>query len=348
MNRPFSFFGVVLCCVTLAFPQSGTLSITPTEVTFPPTAVGDTSFATYTISLGMDGTNSSGYQLEVWAPVDASVPKAMMVTWDEFGEGYADYKFIMYGGAWGRTIHVTIRFIPTASTPVDPSGRGFTVTRLTNRANSASSTQNVTILSAPLPVQLASFRGSYDVAGRNVRLEWKTLSETNNYGFEVQRKMAFEPAYATVSDGFVPGHGTSLVPQSYSFNDIRADVGPASYRLKQIDLDNTVHCGESITVEKLTGVDGTRDEPQSFALEQNYPNPFNPSTVIRYALPVRSHVTLSIYNTLGQSVAVLVNTEQASGYHEIEFNASMLPTGTYLCRLQAGNFTQSRTLLLVR
>jgi hypothetical protein len=88
--------------------------------------------------------------------------------------------------------------------------------------------------------------------------------------------------------------------------------------------------------------------PETYSLFQNYPNPFNPSTTIRYALPNRSHVTLSVFNMLGQRVADLFNGEVAGGYHEVQFNATNLASGMYFYKLQAGNFIQTRKLLLVR
>jgi hypothetical protein len=83
-------------------------------------------------------------------------------------------------------------------------------------------------------------------------------------------------------------------------------------------------------------------------LLQNYPNPFNPSTTIRYALPARSHVTLSVLNALGQSVATLVNENQEAGYHTAEFNGSGLASGVYFYRLQAGEFEKGRRLVLLK
>ncbi len=93
---------------------------------------------------------------------------------------------------------------------------------------------------------------------------------------------------------------------------------------------------------------GDTDVPVSFRLEQNYPNPFNPSTTIRYGLPNRSYVTLTVFNPLGQQVATLVQDEQEAGYHEVQFDASGLASGVYLYRLQAGDFVQTRKLVFVR
>jgi hypothetical protein len=97
----------------------------------------------------------------------------------------------------------------------------------------------------------------------------------------------------------------------------------------------------------LTSVEDSR-VPFSYSLEQNYPNPFNPSTTIRYGLPSRSHVTLSVYNTLGQRVRTVVEGEQEAGYHEVRFDASGLASGIYLYRLTAGDFVQTKKLVCVR
>jgi hypothetical protein len=88
--------------------------------------------------------------------------------------------------------------------------------------------------------------------------------------------------------------------------------------------------------------------PTEFVLCQNFPNPFNPSTVIKCALPQKSHVTLTVYNTLGQQVAVLVNQEQEAGYYDVKFENPGLSSGVYLYRMQAGSFVEVKKLVLVR
>jgi hypothetical protein len=96
------------------------------------------------------------------------------------------------------------------------------------------------------------------------------------------------------------------------------------------------------------GVQGIVQGAGRFMLDQNYPNPFNPRTTIRYALPEGADVRLSVFNTLGQEVAVLVEGRQEAGYHEAKFDGSALASGVYFYRLRAGAFVLSRSLVLIR
>ena len=102
-------------------------------------------------------------------------------------------------------------------------------------------------------------------------------------------------------------------------------------------------------ISDLVGI--TKDEnkiPSSFSLGQNYPNPFNPGTVISYALPSASHVKLTIYNTIGEAVKVLENGNRNAGNYSVEFNGAGLPSGIYIYKLEAGDFTQSRKMILLK
>ncbi len=87
---------------------------------------------------------------------------------------------------------------------------------------------------------------------------------------------------------------------------------------------------------------------EEFALYQNYPNPFNPSTTIRYSLPHKTAIQLTVFNMLGQQVALPIQGEQEAGYHEFRFDASGLSSGVYFYKIQAGDYMQTRKLLLVK
>jgi len=91
-----------------------------------------------------------------------------------------------------------------------------------------------------------------------------------------------------------------------------------------------------------------RELPKAFSLSQNYPNPFNPVTEIRYALPRDCWVRLEVYNTLGQRVASLVDREQKAGYRVARWDAGSFSSGIYFYGLQAGDFVQTRKMILIR
>lgn len=88
--------------------------------------------------------------------------------------------------------------------------------------------------------------------------------------------------------------------------------------------------------------------PTNFKLFQNYPNPFNPETKIRFELESSKFVKLQVFDVLGREIAVLVNEEKFSGNYEVKFNASNLPSGTYFYVLRAGNFSETKKMLLIK
>jgi len=88
--------------------------------------------------------------------------------------------------------------------------------------------------------------------------------------------------------------------------------------------------------------------PAASRLEQNYPNPFNPSTTIRYQLPRRVHVSLTVFDLLGREVAVLADAFQDAGYKSVNFDATDLPSGVYFYRLTAGEFVETKRFILVK
>lgn len=108
--------------------------------------------------------------------------------------------------------------------------------------------------------------------------------------------------------------------------------------------------GSTSAVINVTGIDEKLIglNPSEFKLYANFPNPFNPSTKIRYAISETAFTTLRIYSLIGQEISILINEEKSPGIYEIDFNASELTSGTYLCELRTGNFVQTKKMILLK
>src|SRR5574338_496522 len=198
-----------------------------------------------------------------------------------------------------------------------------------------------------VPVELTSFTANG--SNNNVTLNWVTATELNNSGFNIERSVIPNEVknlnWPTI--GFVNGNGTTSESHTYSFSDNNLSTGKYIYRLKQIDFDGRFTYSNEVEVD--LGV------PQSFSLEQTYPNPFNPSTKIKYTIPnvalsgvEGSRVVLKVYDLLGNLVSTLVNEEKPAGNYEINFNASSLTSGIYFYTIQAGSFTDTKKMTLLK
>ena len=190
-------------------------------------------------------------------------------------------------------------------------------------------------LDDPLPVELESFTAT--INGKEVLLNWSTATELNNLGFEIQRSKA-EKEFFTV--GFVNGYGTTSEQHNYQYADINLNNGKYYYRLKQIDYDGGYEYSDVIEVEWRVF--------ETYLLEQNYPNPFNPITTIGFGLQSKSNVKITVLNSIGEHMAVLLNENKEPGFHLIEFNATNIPSGVYFYQLQAGNFVETKKMILLK
>ncbi|HAS81051.1 MAG: hypothetical protein UR25_C0005G0035 [Candidatus Nomurabacteria bacterium GW2011_GWE1_32_28] len=188
---------------------------------------------------------------------------------------------------------------------------------------------------AALPVELIFFSAFVDE--NFVELNWKTATEVNNYGFEVERK-TLDSGWETI--GFVEGHGNSNSPKEYLFFDADVTNGVYSYRLKQID--NNGKFEYSSILEVIIKI------PINFVFSQNYPNPFNPETVISYQLPIDDFVNLKIYDIVGREVSELVNEEKKAGIYQIRFDGSNLSSGVYFYRITTGDFSKIKKMILIK
>ncbi len=201
--------------------------------------------------------------------------------------------------------------------------------------------------SLPLPVELTSF--TTRVAKTDVILKWKTATELNNYGFEIQKAVMNT---RTINDqtsintddwstiGFVKGNGNSNSPKEYSYVDKNPTWGKViNYRLKQIDNDGKY---------SFSSIESVKLEALEYKLMQNFPNPFNPSTKICFTLPEACKIKIQIMNLLGEVVKTLIDENKEAGYHEIDFNANKLCSGIYFYVMSAGKYSETRKMLLLK
>jgi hypothetical protein len=191
--------------------------------------------------------------------------------------------------------------------------------------------------SNPLPVELAKF--DVRMSSDDVLLRWRTASETNNAGFQVQRKTE---AGAFRGIGFVKGRGTTTEPQTYQFEDTGLPYAADSlvYRLKQVDTDGASSFSEPVTV--------SRRAPEEVQLLGTFPNPTHSQATVRYALPQREEVTIRVYDLLGRQVATVKRGPVDPGRKQHQLDTSDLTSGTYFLRLTAGETTRTRKLTVVK
>jgi hypothetical protein len=186
------------------------------------------------------------------------------------------------------------------------------------------------------PVEL-----TYLTASENngyINLEWVSATELNNLGFDIQRS---ENKSDWTKIAYVKGSNNSTKPMIYNYSDKSVNAaGKYYYRLKQIDY------GGSFIFSKVIEV--TLVNPADFIMYQNFPNPFNPNTTISYSLPIASDVMLMVYNTLGQTIKVLEKGYKKEGNYFVNFNTTDLPSGIYFYKLEAGQFSQVKKMILIK
>jgi uncharacterized protein (DUF1501 family) len=153
------------------------------------------------------------------------------------------------------------------------------------------------------------------------------------------------PASATVNDN---------LPLQFDFRSVYTSLLKDWFGASQAEITSAVTgtitnplTSSVIAPGAVAGV-GSSPVPREFSLDQNYPNPFNPSTTIRFELPRGAQVLLEVFNTAGQKVAVLIDGDLPAGVHQVTFDARTLASGAYFYRLLAGEYQETRKMLLVR
>ncbi|MDI6803338.1 MAG: Ig-like domain-containing protein, partial [Bacteroidota bacterium] len=158
-------------------------------------------------------------------------------------------------------------------------------------------------------------------AAGQVSMHWNANSESDLHSYVL---------YRGTSPANLVELGTTIDTQ---YVDQSPLPGNSYYAVRAMDIHENLSPFSNTIITGMA--EGDKQFPREYALYHNYPNPFNPSTSIKYALPQASHVSLGVFNTLGQRVALLVDGKQEAGYHEVNFSASGLTSGVYFYRLQA-------------
>jgi hypothetical protein len=183
-----------------------------------------------------------------------------------------------------------------------------------------------------LPVEMGTF--AVEPLDHAVRVTWNTVSETDLQRFDLYRDGARIGSKPAVN---------SATGATYVYRDDEVVNGATySYGLVAVNLDGS---SENVGTASATPRAGTVTE---YALYQNYPNPFNPTTSIAFDLAEAGTVSLAVFNLAGQKVADLVSGEMPAGNHIVPFDAANLPSGVYVCRLNAGDFSATRKMLLMK
>ena len=179
------------------------------------------------------------------------------------------------------------------------------------------------------------------VSGSDVVLRWAPNEDEDFQYYTVYR--------STTPDFSVEG----LTPYGFTATTEYVDAGASSgtfyYRLTATD-----HAGNESSASIIVNSSGTTAAetidalPTSFELYRNYPNPFNPATTIAFDIPSQAHVRITVYNTLGEQVGIVFDGQRPAGSHSVIFDASALPSGLYLYRMQAGEFTSVQKMSLIK
>jgi hypothetical protein len=186
-----------------------------------------------------------------------------------------------------------------------------------------------------LPVEMAS---SEAIPGDgSVTLKWATASETSNRRFDIVR--------GELLVGRVDGHPMSSTRNDYSWTESNLSNGTRyDYTLRSVSQSGEV--ADLVTLSATPSLNAAN--VMEYALLQNYPNPFNPTTSLGFDLVSSGYVSLKIYNLMGQAVATVVQGNMGAGRHTVTFDASSLPTGIYLYRIEVNGFAAEKKMLLMK
>ena len=290
---------------------NGSIAASPVGLPAPPTSLGAVAINYGRIDLSWhdNATNETGYTLQRRTDTTSS---------------------------WAAITNLSTNTISFSDNGVSDGTKYFYRAYASNIAgNSAPSN----VANAITPMQPPTNLTAAQMQGAAIKLTWQDNS-SSELGYYIERKLGSSGTYATTD---------SVVSNVAAFTDTKGVPGNNYfYRVRGYNSAVTSAYSNEVNVT-LTGItsDGT-GIPDKFGVSQNYPNPFNPTTVIMYQLPVSSEVTLKVYDMLGKEITTLVNKHEDAGFHSAVFVASNLPSGIYFYRMQAGKYSETKKLTVLK
>jgi hypothetical protein len=290
---------------------NGSIAASPVGLPAPPTSLGAVAINYGRIDLSWhdNATNETGYTLQRRTDTTSS---------------------------WAAITNLSTNTISFSDNGVSDGTKYFYRAYASNIAgNSAPSN----VANAITPMQPPTNLTAAQMQGAAIKLTWQDNS-SSELGYYIERKLGSSGTYATTD---------SVVSNVAAFTDTKGVPGNNYfYRVRGYNSAVTSAYSNEVNIT-LTGItsDGT-GIPDKFGVSQNYPNPFNPTTVIMYQLPVSSEVTLKVYDMLGKEITTLVNKHEDAGFHSAVFVASNLPSGIYFYRMQAGKYSETKKLTVLK
>ncbi len=222
----------------------------------------------------------------------------------------------------------------------------------------------LTSLDSSLPVELARFAATveHSAGALSVRIEWRTMSETNNLGFNLYRSERPDGKFEKINPVLIKGAGTDATLHDYQFADGSIEPGKVYYYyLEDVAFNGSTEKSELLQVDLNTNrsrLQGRSLVPATTRLLQNFPNPFNPETWLPYELASDATVTLRIYNVMGQLVRQLEVGSRKAGFYLGKQQAAYwdgrdalgqpVPSNIYFYTLQAGKFQSTRRMVIMK
>jgi len=195
-----------------------------------------------------------------------------------------------------------------------------------------------------LAVELSKFNATLKNGG--VEITWTTQSETNNLGFNVFRKSSSDEDFIKINPEIIRGAGSSSISHKYTFYDMKIICGEKYfYKLEDIEYSGKRYFSHEISINIP---ESTTNLPEQLCLSSLYPNPFNPTLNIKFEVPERDWINISMYNLKGQKVEQLLNNEKNKGIHKLQWNASAHSSGIYFIKLSSKEHCTVKSCVLIK